>query len=99
MRRSSTNIRGLLGVAASGTGLVLGSMEVVECHGPFQPDELGERFSKHRVPEEWLVDYAGPKGLYAWEMRNAVRFDNPTPYRHPPGAVIWVKLDPPIEAR
>jgi hypothetical protein len=29
---------------------------------------------------------------HAWELRDAVLFDTPVPYRHPQGAVIWVTL-------
>lgn len=28
---------------------------------------------------------------YIWELRNAKRYDEPKPYNHPKGAVIWVK--------
>jgi hypothetical protein len=30
-------------------------------------------------------------------MADAVRFETPIPYRHPQGAVIWVRLDPTVD--
>ncbi|GAF99913.1 unnamed protein product, partial [marine sediment metagenome] len=29
---------------------------------------------------------------YAWVLEKAKRYDEPIPYTHPLGAVIWVKL-------
>jgi hypothetical protein len=32
-------------------------------------------------------------GLYAWVLKDVVRFKTPVPYKHPSGAVTWVTLD------
>lgn len=39
---------------------------------------------------ELLKRYRTP---YAWKLTEITACDNPIPYRHPQGAVIWVRLD------
>lgn len=34
-------------------------------------------------------------GLYAWVLKDVVKFKTPVPYKHPSGAVTWVTLDEP----
>jgi hypothetical protein len=36
---------------------------------------------------------------YAWVVKNAHRLERPVPYLHPPGAVIWVRLDAAVEKK
>ena len=33
------------------------------------------------------------KYRFAWQLDSAFRLPQPIPYDHPPGSVIWVKLD------
>jgi hypothetical protein len=35
------------------------------------------------------------EGLYAWVLKDVVKFKTPVPYKHPSGAVTWVTLDEP----
>jgi hypothetical protein len=96
LRTTSTKVRGPVGIAAKGTGTVVGAVDLVDVHGPFSRTEIAPFEHLHRVPASSVSTYGGPKGLYAWEMANAVRFETPVPYTHPQGAVIWVRLDPPV---
>ncbi len=97
LRTTSSNVRGPIGIAAKGTGTIIGAVTLVDVHGPFTRTEIAPYEHLHRVPASSTSTYSGPKGLYAWEMAGAVRFEVPIPYRHPQGAVIWVRLDPPVE--
>jgi len=97
LRTTSTKVRGPIGIAAKGTGTIIGAVELVAVHGPFTRAEIAPYEHLHRVPASSTSTYSGPKGLFAWEMAGAVRFDTPIPCRHPQGAVIWVRLDPPIK--
>ena len=97
LRTTSTNVRGRIGIAKKGTGTIIGTVELVDVHGPFSRAEIAPYEHLHRVPAPSASTSSGPKGLYAWEVEEAVRFDPPVPYTHPQGAVIWVRLDPPIE--
>ena len=94
LRTTSTKVRGAVGIAAKGTGAIIGKVELIDVHGPFTPAEISQYRHLHRVPDDDTATYSGPKGLYGWEMTGAVRFETPVPYRHPQGAVIWVRLDP-----
>jgi hypothetical protein len=97
LRSTSTSVRGPIGIVAKGTGTIIGAVELVDVHGPFTRTEIApfERF--HRVPASSTSSYSGPKGLYGWEVADAVRFETPVPYQRPQGAVIWVRPDPHIE--
>lgn len=94
LRTTSTKVRGPIGIASKGTGTIIGAVSLVDAHGPFTPEEISRYRDLHRVPDSDTATYSGPKGLYAWEMTGAMRFETPVPYRHPQGAVIWVRLDP-----
>jgi hypothetical protein len=97
LRTTSTKVRGPIGIAAKGTGAIIGAASLVDVDGPFSSEEIGEYEHLHRVPGHDTSTYSGPQGLYAWEVADAVRFETPVPYRHPQGAVIWVLLDPAVE--
>lgn len=87
MRTSITHVRGVVGLIESGSGLITGSVEIIDCSSePIIPDNFFYEF--HKVKDVELLK----KWKYAWLLRNATRFDKPIPYKHPKGAVIWVKL-------
>jgi hypothetical protein len=92
LRRSSTTVRGTVGLSPSGSGVIGGRAELVAAHGPITASELREHRDKHRVDDEFLDSYAAGKPLHAWEFQNAHRFQSPAPYEHPQGAVTWAKL-------
>jgi hypothetical protein len=97
LRTTSTKVRGSVGIASKGTGTIIGAVSLVDVHGPFSSEEIGEYEHLHQVPDDDTSTYSGPQGLYAWGVADAVRFETPVPYRHPQGAVIWVLLDPAVE--
>ncbi len=71
-RSAATRVRGTIGIIESGTGQIIGQVELYDC----QPGEY--------------------EGCYNWYLRNGKRYKTPIPYRHPRGAIIWVKC-PPLE--
>jgi hypothetical protein len=92
IRGSATKIKGRVGIAKSGTGLIFGSVEVVgSC--PVTLDDLVSSpnlpASEHEMFRRGGMFYKQP---HAWELRDAVLFSQPIPYIHPQGAVIWVNL-------
>lgn len=64
LRGSPTNIRGRVGLVASGTGRIFGGATLVGCRGPLSADELRDNQERHRVP----LERAGSayKETYAW---------------------------------
>jgi hypothetical protein len=92
MRTTMTKIRGEIGLIESGSGLIVGTCRIFDCVdlSSYPADELqvyGNQF--HRVKDARALE----KWNKAWIIIDAKRFDTPRPYKHPQGAVIWVKLD------
>jgi hypothetical protein len=91
LRGSRTNIRERIGLAASGSGLVFGTVELSDCIGPLPRQELSNTFDKHRVNELRLLQVRY-RSVFAWVMKDPDPFGKPIPFDHPTGAVIWVRV-------
>jgi hypothetical protein len=92
IRGTTTSRRGSIALIESKSGLVVGTCEVVDVVGPLSLKEL-------QVNEErtgFRPDDLYYEKTYAWVLRNAHRLSKPIPFRHPQGAVIWVKLEPSV---
>lgn len=84
MRTRPTKVRGLVGLIEAGSGLIVGSVEIIDCIENADRSQI----DKHKVHNAMLLlNYH-----HAWVLSNAKRFEEPIPYNHPKGAVIWVKL-------
>lgn len=87
MRTTRTTIRGKIGLIESGSGMIVGEVELIGCSPkPIPPDR--SLIVYHKVEDMELIK----KWKYAWYLNKAKRYDKPIPYAHPKGAVIWVKL-------
>ena len=71
----------------SGAGLIVGECELVHCHGPINAKNKG-LIQFYQVDNLQLLE----KWKYAWVISKAKRYNEPTRYNHPHGAVIWVDL-------
>ncbi len=89
MRSKPTKVRGLIGLIEQGTGLIVGECNIVESD-PIKLDaiEYGFYYCNHRVDDYGLLE----KWCYAWELEGAKRYDQPMHYKHPKGAVTWVRI-------
>lgn len=85
MRSTKTNVRETVGLIEAGSGLIVGSVTIVNSFRSLFPQES---IHLHKVEDVSLLK----KWPYAWVLKNAKRFKEPIPYTHPKGAVIWVKL-------
>ena len=88
IRGSRTKVRGTIELIQSGSGLVIGTAEIVDCI-ELSIDLYKSSFDKHQINEVGNLPY---KKTYAWVMKNPHRYAKPRPYKHPQGAVIWVNL-------
>ncbi|NTF18240.1 ASCH domain-containing protein [Agrobacterium rubi] len=92
IRGSATRIRGRVGIAKSGTGMIFGSVEVVGSREVC----LDELLTSPNLPPDEHEMFARIGQVYtrphAWILKDAVLFDTPARYTHPQGAVIWVDL-------
>jgi len=94
IRCSRTNKRERIALIRCGSGLVVGTCEIVDVIGPLSKSEMLQNFKKHRIPLRILRHGLPHKKNYAWVLKNAKPLREPVPYRHPRGAMIWVKLTP-----
>lgn len=92
IRGSKTKVRGEIALIRSGSGMVYGTCKLVNVIGPISLRQMRMQFERHRVPLENLKGGLPYKNTYAWVMEDARRLKDPIPYKHPQGAVIWVKL-------
>ncbi len=87
MRTTPTKITGTIGLIESGSGLIVGEVNLIGCsHIPIKPND--KYIDLHKVEDIKLLE----KWKYPWILSEAKRYDNPIPYKHPQGAVIWVNL-------
>ncbi|MFP3728383.1 ASCH domain-containing protein [Priestia filamentosa] len=90
IRSSNTKIRGEIALIKSGTGKVYGTVEIVDTIN-LGVEYYKETESFHRIPGgKECLPY---KKTYGWVLKNPHIFDQPIPYKHPQGAVIWVNLN------
>lgn len=88
VRGARTRKRGPVYLIRGGSGCIVGQTDIVGCIR--LTEELFERSrEKHRIEAGYgSLPYSCP---WAWIFANSVRYKDPVPYRHPQGAVIWVK--------
>ena len=96
IRKHPTRVRGRVGIV--NRGRVLGSVEIVGTRGPFTPEQLAEHQDKHHADVATLQDYAQGKPLYAWVLKNPVKYAEPVPIPTTKGQQLWAKLRPEEEA-
>lgn len=91
IRGSNIRIRGTIALIKSGTGHIYGTVELVQSKNlTLQEYQKSEAY--HQV-SSYNCEKTPYKNTYAWVLRNPKRYVEPIPYKHPMGAVIWVKLD------
>lgn len=88
IRGNKTNIRGKVELIQSGSGFIVGCCEIIDCL-ELSLDEYIKNVNKHNIKNTSILPY---KRTYAWVLKNANRYKEPRKYKHPKGAIIWVKL-------
>lgn len=90
LRGSHTKIRGKIGIIKSKTGKVYGTVELVDSL-PLSEDLFYQTVDQHQVTCSYEdIPY---KQLYGWVLKNAEYYEEPIPYQHKQGCVIWVNLE------
>lgn len=94
IRSRRTNVRGRIGVIASGTSKIYGECELVDCI-PLTKELYDNNFNKHHIScsyEELPENY---KKGYIWVIKENSQqlYKEPMAYIHPQGAVIWVNFN------
>jgi hypothetical protein len=89
IRGSNTKTRGRIALIKSGTGTILGTVDLVDSKKITMSEYLQNKHN-HCIEETIEIPYIN---IHAWIFQNPVIFENPIPYKHPQGAVIWVNLE------
>ena len=90
IRGSNTKIRGKIFLIQSGSGYIVGECEIIDSILLSEEDYLNNT-KNHKINTK---DISYPyKKTYAWVISNALKYENPIPYNHPQGAVIWVNIE------
>ncbi len=98
MRSRPTKIRGQFGLIKKGSGAISGVATLVGCGEPLPPDAMIRAFDKHRIPEQMIRSGQVAKWNCPWFLSTILKLLQPVPYRHKPGAVTWVNLEPEVAA-
>lgn len=90
LRSSNTKIRGTIGLIKSGSKKVYGTVDFIDCI--LLSKELYYNYKdKHRVDKDFKeIPY---NKLYGWILNDPIKFDEPIPYNHKKGCVIWINLE------
>jgi hypothetical protein len=93
IRGSSTHVRGRIAIIAARSKHVSGYCDLVGVQGPLTLNELLETIDLHGISRQELVQQGLPyPNTYAWILERPEKLKRPTAYRHPSGAIIWVRL-------
>jgi hypothetical protein len=100
MRKKNCNIRGEIALIRKGSGLVVGTANVVDSRPPIVTRaDYAAAEPKHCIPPG-RQDRAFADGWRTpWVLANAKSLQKPVRYRHPVGAVVWVNLEPDVTAQ
>jgi ASCH domain len=100
MRKKNCNIRGQIALVRKGSGHVVGTADVVGCRPPlatrgdYAAAEHQHRISPARQEQAFTDGWRTP-----WVLANARSLQKAVRYKHPPGAVVWVNLEPEVAAQ
>jgi hypothetical protein len=95
VRGRRTGLRGPIALIEGGSGTVVGIAELIDVLGPM-PASLVAKNSTYTGYRNVPVKY---RKYFAWVLRSAERLPRSVPYRHPPGAVVWVRLSETVSSK
>lgn len=89
LRSSNTKTRGKILLIKSGSKQMFGECELVDSI-KIDLEQYKTNKDKHCINvNKAVLPY---KNTYAWVLQNPQKYNNPIPYKHPMGAVIWVNI-------
>lgn len=92
MRSKATKIRGKIGLIAKGTGMVIGTADLIDCLPALDRGAFRHGRECHRIPSEMEESAFRQGWLHPWVLRDARRLQRPVHAGQKPGQVIWVSL-------
>lgn len=74
-------------------GEVYGLARLIDVRPPLNEDEMVAHFERHRISEEAIRAGEVAGWTTPWVLSDVIRLPQPVRYKHPSGAVTWVKLE------
>jgi hypothetical protein len=93
MRTRPTRNRGMIGLIRKGSGLIVGTAQLVDCLPPLDEARYRATESFHGITGVQQARAIGGKWVVPWILQNAAPLDPPVPYMHRRGAVTFVLLE------
>jgi len=93
MRGRGTDHRGWFALIWKGMGEVYGVASLIDVRPPLNEDEMIAHFERHRIPEDAIRAGEVAGWTRPWVVSDVIRLPRPVRYKHPSGAVTWVKLE------
>lgn len=88
VRGHGTKKRGTILLIESGSKCIVGQTDIIDSISLSQKDFYKMKHL-HKIECSYdIIPYNNPHG---WMLENTIKYENPIPYNHPKGAVIWVK--------
>lgn len=93
MRSKETRIRGTIGLARRGSGLIVGVADLIDSLPALRRESYMDHQTKHAIPSSMLDEVITAGWVHPWVLSNVVRLAQPVRYVHKSGAVTFVVLD------
>ena len=98
IRGTATAVRGTIAIAAAGTGTIVGVCNLCDVRGPLTGGAYADAWPLWGARERPRGAMPYPR-TYAWVVTDARPIRPPLSYRHPGGAVVWVRLGKDVQER
>ena len=92
IRSKFTKKIGHVALIRTKSGTVVGTANLAEVI-PLNPKLAYENTAKMGFRPLSMDEAKELDGMFAWVLKDVVKFKTPVPYKHPSGAVTWVTLD------
>ncbi len=92
LRTMPTKVRGRIALIRKGSGLIEGTVDLVDSLPRLDAIGLADSEPFHRVPPSEQPTAVKNGWLFPWLVLNSSRLPSPIRYAHPSGAVTFVKL-------
>lgn len=98
MRPGPTSVRGWIGLAAQGTGQVVGLARLIESRLPLNARNYDQFVDYHAISPDQTAWAIENNWVFPWVLADVIRLPRPIPYEQRPGAVQFVNVDAPLGA-
>jgi hypothetical protein len=97
-RKTACHYRSRIALIREGSGRIVGTADVTDSlRSLANAEAYGRAEPQHRIPPSRQELAFNDGWRTPWVSANADALRSSVPYKHPPGAVIWVNLDPEVK--